>query len=78
MAEQTNEMSFWGHLDVLRGILFKIAAVVIVFRHRGIYNHALVFRSCDFGSVFGNIYHISVLRHDLGCRASPCRTISKL
>ena len=30
MAEQKSEMSFWGHLDVLRGVLFKIAGVVIV------------------------------------------------
>lgn len=30
MAGQKNEMSFWGHLDVLRGVLFKIAGVVIV------------------------------------------------
>ena len=60
MAEQTNEMSFWGHLDVLRGILFKIAAVVIVL---GI--GAFIIMPWFFD-------------HDLGCRASPCRTISKL
>ena len=30
MADQKNEMSFWAHLDVLRGVLFKIAGVVIV------------------------------------------------
>ena len=30
MAEQKSEMSFWGQLDVLRGVLFKIAGVVIV------------------------------------------------
>lgn len=29
MAENQDEMSFWGHLDVLRGVLFKIAIVVI-------------------------------------------------
>lgn len=30
MADQKAEMSFWGHLDVLRGVLFKIAGVVLV------------------------------------------------
>ncbi len=29
MAESQTEMSFWGHLDELRGVLFKIAIVVI-------------------------------------------------
>lgn len=27
----SQEMSFWGHLDVLRGVLFRIVAVTIVF-----------------------------------------------
>lgn len=27
---ESKEMSFWGHLDALRGVLFRIAAVVIV------------------------------------------------
>jgi len=30
MAENQSEMSFWGHLDALRVVLFKIAGVVIV------------------------------------------------
>lgn len=31
MADNNSEMSFWNHLDVLRGVLFKIAAVFVVF-----------------------------------------------
>lgn len=30
MADNQSEMSFWGHLDELRGVLFKIAIVVIL------------------------------------------------
>lgn len=30
MADGTKEMSFWGHLDVLRGVLIRIAVVVII------------------------------------------------
>lgn len=29
MADNQSEMSFWGHLDALRAVLFKIAGVVI-------------------------------------------------
>lgn len=31
MAEKQSEMSFWGHLDALRVVLFKIAGVIIFF-----------------------------------------------
>lgn len=30
MAGNQNEMSFWGHLDALRSVLFKIAIVMVV------------------------------------------------
>ena len=30
MAAKSDEMSFWGHLDALRSVLFKIVAVVLV------------------------------------------------
>lgn len=29
MSDESQEMDFWGHLDVLRGVLFKIAVVVV-------------------------------------------------
>lgn len=29
MADNQSDMSFWGHLDALRGVLFKIAIVVL-------------------------------------------------
>ncbi len=30
MTERQSEMSFWGHLDELRGVLFKIVVVVVL------------------------------------------------
>jgi sec-independent protein translocase protein TatC len=30
MAEKDKELTFWDHLDALRGVLFRIAAVVII------------------------------------------------
>ncbi|MDE5573836.1 MAG: hypothetical protein K2I94_08835 [Muribaculaceae bacterium] len=30
-AHKSDDMNFWGHLDELRGVLVRIAVVVIVF-----------------------------------------------
>lgn len=30
-SSKSQEMSFWGHLDVLRGVLFRIVAVTLIF-----------------------------------------------
>ena len=52
MASPTGEMTFWDHLDALRGVLLRVAAVMFCGGSRRIYRHAVGLRPLYNGPLF--------------------------